>query len=193
MTPVRPRRRTAAIRIAAICAVALVAAPLPATAGPYPRSASVAPGAAVERQIEKHLAAYPGGVRISATRIAYAGGAFVITFTRPATDGATGAGPATAAAADCPSGWFCFYDGVNYAYPRGELSDCGWQDLSQYGWHDRTEAVHSRVGSSVSFINHAAGTSSHGSDQTLFTIAANGRDPDVDPHRNRADHVNRNC
>jgi hypothetical protein len=59
-----------------------------------------------------------------------------------------------AALPDCPSGWFCFYDGTNFNYPRGRLSDCGWQDLGRYGWSDRTSSIDNSTGSTIDYENH---------------------------------------
>jgi hypothetical protein len=177
-----PRRwRTLVIALTAIVAVLTVTSP--SSARP-PDGSATAPSA-VQRQIDQHLTAYPGGQQISETEISYAGGKFVLTFERPI---------GILAAADCPAGWFCFYDGINYGYPRGQLSSCGWQDLYNWGWHDRTEAVHYNLSSgSVSFLNHGS-VPSHSSDTYLFSVSASYRtDNDVSPYRNRADHVNRYC
>lgn len=46
------------------------------------------------------------------------------------------------AAADCPYGWFCFYDLPNFGYPRGKLSSCGWQNLANWSWQFRVESAH---------------------------------------------------
>lgn len=138
----------------------------------------------VQSQIDAYLAESPGGVQTNATEISYAGGAFVVTFARPR---GILAGP------DCPAGWFCFYDGVNYGYPRGKLSSCGWQDLGFYGWSDRTESVHhNQAFGTVWFINHLS--ANHGSDVRLFFISTSVRArADVAPYRNMADHVYRFC
>src|SRR5262245_12370847 len=59
----------------------------------------------VQREVDAYLAANPGGRQINATEIAYDNGAFVVTVVPEA--GILGV-------PDCPTGWFCFYDGVNY-------------------------------------------------------------------------------
>jgi hypothetical protein len=135
--------------------------------------------------VEEYLLRYPGGTRINATEISYGGGVFIVTVTR-----ASG----IQASPDCPSGWFCFYDDINYGYPRGKLSSCGWQDLAWWSWHDRTESVHYNLATgSVSFINHAPGTG-HGSDTRLFDVSSGASTlSDVSPYRNMADHVYRFC
>ncbi len=140
----------------------------------------------VQAQINAHLAAYPGGTQINATEISYADGKFIITFVP--------AGGVSPNAADCPSGWFCFYDQVNFGYPRGKLSDCGWQDLAWWGWQDRTESAHFNLpAGSVSFINHGA-TPDHSFDATVFSVSTSvPTDNDVAPYRNVADHVYRFC
>ncbi|MBB5867193.1 hypothetical protein F4553_000572 [Allocatelliglobosispora scoriae] len=166
--------------VIATVVLSLTAPPAPAQAAPTP-----APHSAQEL-IDDYLAAAPGGVQIGPNEISYDGGKFVVTLTRPRSS--------LAATADCPSGWFCFYDGVNYTYPRGKLSDCGWQDLAWWGWHDRTESVHYNFSSgSVSYLNHRT-QPDHSDDLFLFSVSsANKTDADVTPYRNMADHVYRNC
>ena len=179
MTALRQRvRGTAAVASAVIAAIALLVLGPTAYAGP------ASPGG-VQVQIDAYLAAHPGGIQLNATEISYAGGTFVVTFARA---------PGILLGPDCPSGWFCFYDGLNYGYPRGKLSSCGWQDLGFYGWHDRTESVHYNLSfGSVVFINHGVGTS-HSNDVRLFEIGINLRArSDVAPYRNLADHVYRFC
>jgi hypothetical protein len=80
-------------------------------------------------------------MQIAENEIAYDGGAFVMTFALPEQ------AITPLATADCPSGWFCFYDQASFGYPRGKLSDHGWQDLAPFGWSDRTETR-------VEFDNH---------------------------------------
>jgi hypothetical protein len=149
-------------------------------------TAYAAPNRSVQAQIDQQLAKYPGGTQINATEVAYNNGAFVITFARPdvSIDGV----------ADCPAGWFCFYDHTNFGYPRGKLSDCGWQDLAWWGWQDRTESVHYNMSSgSVTFIEHS-GPPDHSGDYGLFNVGTSNRTlSDVYPYRNMANHVYRFC
>ncbi|HCT76338.1 MAG TPA: hypothetical protein DGT23_07065 [Micromonosporaceae bacterium] len=163
----------------ALLAAAMVLAN-PGTAG------QAAPAPSIQAQIDAHLAAYPGGKQINATEVSYAAGGFVITFARTQ--------PGITGIADCPSGWFCFYEHTNFGYPRGKLSSCGWQDLAWWGWHDRTEAVHyNQYGGSVVFISHT-GPPDHSGDYGLFSVSPSRRTiSDVYPYRNMADHVYRFC
>lgn len=176
-----PRRWSTLVTVLTALVTVIAVTP-PVTAGPADGAATTP--TAVQREIDQHLAAYPGGRQVSATEISYADGTFVLTFQR-----AIGvlAGP------DCTAGWFCFYDGLNYGYPRGQLSSCGWQDLYNWGWHDRTESVHFNISyGSVSYFNHT--TANHSGDPYLFSVSASVRtDNDVSPYRNRADHVARYC
>jgi hypothetical protein len=135
----------------------------------------------VQREVEAYLAANPGGRQINATEIAYGDGAFIVTIVPEA--GILGV-------ADCPIGWFCFYDGVNFGYPRGKLSDCGWQDLGWWGWRNRTDSVHYNMASgSVTFINETGSI-----DTSLFSVDTVHRTiSDVSPYRNMADYVYRFC
>jgi hypothetical protein len=172
------RSRHAGVLAAAVATLVAIVLAMPSAAAPP----STSP---VQAQINAHLAAYPGGTQVSATEISYADGKFVMTFVT--------AGKSILAA-DCPSGWFCFYDQVNYGYPRGKLSSCGWQDLSWWGWQDRTESVHYNMSTgSVAYINHWTAPD-HSLDYTLFSVSPSApTDNDVAPYRNMADHVYRSC
>jgi hypothetical protein len=160
--------------VAALLAAAITTVAIAATAAP-------ARAADVQDQVDAYLKAHPGGVQVGPADIAYSGGRFVVTVVR--TD-------RTAAAPDCPSNWFCFYDGVNYTYPRGKLSDCGAQDLGNWGWRNRTASVHYRMSTgSVTFINETGST-----DTPLFTASTTRRTiADVAPYRDMADYVYRSC
>lgn len=137
----------------------------------------------VQAQIDDHLAAHPGGTQISPTEISYGGGAFVMTFERPRNS--------IQGSPDCPGGWFCFYDYINYGYPRGKLSDCGKQDLARWGWRNRTESVHHNQSyGSVVFIADLGG----GLEYNLFSVSTSRRTiSDVGWARNLADLVLRFC
>jgi hypothetical protein len=104
--------------------------------------------AELRQQVQLQLQLFPGGVQIDENEVAYQGGAFVMTFALPEQ------AIRPRATADCPSGWFCFYDHANFGYPRGKLSDHGWQDLGPFGWSDRTESVHNNTTTRVEFDNH---------------------------------------
>lgn len=172
------RHRVASI-ITALLAILAVTTPTPHPAAADPRTDPV------QQQVDAYLAEHPGGEQINATEISYGGGVFIVTVVREV---------GTLASPDCPSGWFCFYDDLNYGYPRGKLSSCGWQDLAWWAWHDRTESVHYNLSTgSVWFINHGEGTS-HSNDVSLFDANTVVRArADVSPYRNVADHVYRYC
>jgi hypothetical protein len=141
----------------------------------------------LQQQIELQLALAPGGRQTAANEVAYGNGKFVVTYAMP--------GASVLANPDCPSGWFCFYDNTGYVYPRGRLSDCGFQDLDDYGWSDRTESVHNNTGYAVRYINHqdyGDPSNGHNLDWDLFTNAARSAISSV-PFRNSADHVSRRC
>jgi ABC-type glycerol-3-phosphate transport system substrate-binding protein len=182
MTYPNPTRRPARRNVSAalILALLLVGAPGAAHAGPSGDPASADP---IEQLIEAYLAAHPGGVRINETELAYDGGTFIVGV-------APSTGVAMFAAPDCPNGWYCFYDGTNYAYPRGRLSDCGWQDLGNWGWRNRIESAHYNLSyGNTTFLDETGAT-----DTKLFVISTSARTiADVSPHRNRADYVYRAC
>jgi hypothetical protein len=164
-----------------ILAIVAVTTLTPALADPSPSPSDV------QAQIDAQLKAYPGGVQISPTEVSYDNGRFVMTFVQ--------AEPAVAGSADCPFGWFCFYDNRNYGYPRGKLSDCGWQDLAVWGWQDRTESVHYNMSSgSVAFINHVPTPWEHAYDEFAFGVGTSlPHLSDTSPYRNTVDHVERFC
>jgi hypothetical protein len=152
----------------------------------------------LQLQINAHLKRAPGGEQISKNQISYLGGRFIMTFALP---GQTeGTDPTRVASDDnsilssrCGRGWFCFFDGVNFTYPRGQLSDCGWQDLQDFGWSDRTESAAQNLAYGwVEYQNHTSG--GHGNDVHLFhTDTLWDEDSNVAPYRNMADHVWRSC
>ncbi|WP_435126158.1 hypothetical protein, partial [Micromonospora tulbaghiae] len=103
------------------------------------------------------------------------------------------AGDYSTLSSKCSGGWFCFFDGINYTWPRGQLSDCGWQDLQNFGWVDRTESVAQNLPDGwVEYQNHTFG--GHENDEHLFyTDTLFDQDSDVSPYRNMADHVWYSC
>ena len=140
----------------------------------------------LKAQINLQLKVAPGGKQTGVNEVSYDNGRFVVTYAMPNTIDGT---------PDCESGWFCFYDNTYWGYPRGKLSDCGWQDLARWGWHDRTESVDNSTGSSIQYIQHrdyGNPANGHSYDYTLFW-----NDPwaaiSTVPYRNQADHVRRWC
>jgi hypothetical protein len=120
-------------------------------------------------RLVKYLADHPGGEAVNDNEISYGGGVFVVTL-RPL--GALGV-------PDCPSGWYCFYDKIDFGYPRGKLSACGRQDLANWGWQYRIESAHYNMsaGYVVFYYN----------DLPLFSVGVDNRTlSDVDPYRNLA-------
>jgi hypothetical protein len=151
---------------------------LPTGAAGYAPRTAAAPDPA-----SGYLQKYPGGIRLNDNEVRY--GALIVTVTRPATS--------AAATADCPAGWYCFYDGTNYGFPRGRLSSCGWQDLVPYSWANRVASAYYDMSSGrVTFYDRR--TSDPGDDAALFTVSVATRgDPDTSPSRDKADYVYRTC
>lgn len=145
-----------------------------------PRPAAAA-AAQTQEKVDAYLAAYPGGRQINATEVEYGDGVFIVDVV-PAPNAAEGS-------PDCPSGWFCFYDYANFGYPRGKLSDCGLQDLNDWGWKDRIDSVDYAM--STGSVTFADGGSTPVS---LFSVSTTNRTMStVDPHRNQADYAYRYC
>lgn len=144
-------------------------------------SQPVSAAARTEAAVAAYLRTNPGGVPIGGRDIAYSDGTFIVTVSR---------GPATKAlaAADCPSGWYCFYDGPAYTYPRGRLSSCGWQDLGAWGWRNRIESAHYNMSSgTVAYLNENGSA-----DTVLFTTSASNRYlANAGTSSNKADYVSR--
>lgn len=126
--------------------------------------------------VAEYLSKHPGGTVINNNEISYDNGRFVVTLVPPSAN----------AVVDCPAGWFCFYDRTAYGYPRGRLSDCGWQSLITYGWQDRVESVYYNLSrGSVEFRDYGT---------PIFSVSAAAKaDSDVSPYRNRATEVYRRC
>jgi len=156
-------------------------APLAATAVAI--SAQPAHALPAKSPAAAYLANHPGGHIIDDNNLSY--GPITITVTAPVQP---------LLYPDCPAGWFCFYQYTNYGYPRGKLSDCGWQNLATWGWQNRIQsAYYNLLNGATSFINHTPGTSA-AYDQNIFTISVLNRAiPDVAPYRNMADYVYRYC
>ncbi|MEV4488646.1 hypothetical protein AB0K04_00845 [Micromonospora coxensis] len=155
----------------------LSGAVLLAPAVPGPALAASAERVAARRQVAAYLAAHPGGVAINDNEISYGGGALVITLRAP---------ERSYAVADCPWGWYCFYDRTDFGYPRGKLSSCGRQNLATWQWQFRVESAHYNMSSgSVTFSYY---------DTPLFSVGAGNRiRADASPYRNWANYVNRWC
>ncbi|MEV4497755.1 hypothetical protein AB0J84_18940 [Micromonospora arborensis] len=149
----------------------------------------------LQAQIDDHLRRFPGGVQINENEISYKGGSFVMTFAKPNSPQSRNMG--TQGTNDCPWGWYCFWDGTSFTYPRGRLSDCGWQDLYDFGWHDRTESVAQTLGSPtyVLYIGHEGSTPNHSGDDVYFFTDSAKKTISAVPvdFRNSADHANQNC
>ncbi|MCW2881526.1 MAG: hypothetical protein JWQ95_5626 [Sphaerisporangium sp.] len=142
--------------------------------------------AELRQQVALQLRIAPGGVQTSRNEISYGNGTFVVTYALP--------GQVTAAAvADCPSGWYCFYDGKSFGYPRGKLSSCGWQDLANWGWNDRTTSVHNNTRWQVAYYEHDdLGNPAYGHqyDYSLWSSGPYSTWSYVgDRNNNRADHT----
>lgn len=149
----------------------------------------------LQSQIDDHLRRFPGGVQINENEISYNGGSFVMTFAKPNSPQSRQAG--TQGTNDCPLGWYCFWDGINFTYPRGILSDCGWQDLFDFGWHDRTESVAQTSPNPVwvTYSGHEGTTPDHSGDDVYFFTDGSARTISAVPVnvRNAADHAYKNC
>lgn len=144
--------------------------------------------AALEEQVALYMKRTPGGTRISKTEVSYDDGAFVMEFADPARAKAT-----VLAEPDCPSGWYCFYEGYHYRYPRGRLSDCGWQDLARWNWQDRMSSYHNTTPRLVFLYNHV--DPAHIGDEELWQMWGyeawpNLPWPTVD---DKVDHVEKWC
>ncbi|MEU8267212.1 peptidase inhibitor family I36 protein [Sphaerisporangium sp. NPDC049002] len=146
--------------------------------------------AELRQQMALQLKIAPGGVQTSRNEISYADGTFVVTYALPER-------VTVAAVADCPSGWFCFYDGKDFGYPRGKLSSCGWQDLANWGWNDRTTSVHNNIKWQLGFREHDdLGNPAYGHqyDYPLWSSSPFSAWSYVgDANNNRADHVELFC
>lgn len=136
--------------------------------------------AELQDQIDLHLQQAPGGRQTAPNEITYGDDTFVVTYAMP--------NQRLLASPDCENGWFCFYDGGAYGYPRGKLSDCGFQDLGDFGWSDRTSSVDNGTSSNVRYYNHR-----DSGDEYMFTNNAGQHGRLSSEYTNRADHVVRVC
>ncbi|SCF44489.1 hypothetical protein GA0070216_11754 [Micromonospora matsumotoense] len=164
----RPVRAVANVVFGVLLLVSLV--PGPVLAAPVDR-------AALNPQMAAYLAVHPGGTVLNDNEVSYSGGTLVVTLRAPV---------GTHAVADCPLGWYCFYDRPDFGYPRGKLSSCGRQNLATWDWQFRIESAHYNMGSgSVTFYYDSS---------PLFSVGAGNRvRTDASPYRNWANYVSRTC
>ncbi len=156
--------RTVVAMGAALTAASAIAA-TPASAAPSPARAATSAStnstdrpsllsrqarsdAELREQIALQMTIAPGGKRVSRNEVSYDNGRFVVTYALP--------GQVALGVADCPSGWFCFYENINFGYPRGRLSDCGQQYLGDYGWNNRVSSADNSTTTPISYhdISH---------------------------------------
>ncbi|WP_371661816.1 peptidase inhibitor family I36 protein [Streptomyces sp. NBC_00280] len=88
-----------------------------------------------------------------------------------------------ALAPSCPDNWFCFYDGTNWV-TRGRLSDCGWQNLANWGWQNRIESTYNNTDDWVWYEDVATGNGWWDAPRTYYASV---------PYPNTADWVYREC
>ncbi|GAA4588000.1 hypothetical protein GCM10023194_38480 [Planotetraspora phitsanulokensis] len=137
--------------------------------------------AELREQIALQMEIAPGGKQTSPNEVSYDNGKFVVTYALP--------GQRALGVADCPSGWFCFYENINFGYPRGKLSDCGTQDLGQYGWANRISSADNSTTNSVEYWEATSfGTLYLFTNFNPGAISYVGND-----YNDRADIVHRNC
>ena len=163
--------------LAAVAAVGLLAGPAAAS------EADTTAAPSVQQQIDAQLRAAPGGVQTSANEIAWRDGAVVMTFPNVQQGEFT-----TLAVANCPSGSFCFWDAANFEGRRLQFSDCGRQDLGDYGFRNRATSWQNTTASRVNVYQSDA------IDDLLWTMAPRGRSANVGAADNdRADYFVRVC
>lgn len=46
---------------------------------------------------------------------------------------------------DCPSQYFCLWDGASYGGTRVQFHDNGWQNLTDYGFNDLASSVYNNT------------------------------------------------
>ncbi len=121
-------------RIRSVAVIALAIAAFVATVGSP--AAAQGPGTAatsLQQQIDDQLRTSPGGVQINSNQIAWKNGTVVMTF-----PDATQPRDSLRAPANCPSLYFCFWAAANFEGRRLQFSDCGVQDLGDYGFRNQT-------------------------------------------------------
>ncbi|GII59816.1 hypothetical protein Pth03_82050 [Planotetraspora thailandica] len=128
---------TAASAASSPASVAMSSASTGSTGVPSLLSRQARSDAELRDQIALQMKIAPGGKQTSINEVSYNNGKFVVTYALP--------GQRALGVADCPAGWFCFYQDINFGYPRGKLSDCGWQDLRTYGWGNRISSADNSI------------------------------------------------
>ena len=97
-------------------------------------SASAAPGASVQNQVNDQIRRY-GGAQTGPAEVSYDGGAVKVVF-----QGNVAGTP------NCPSNWYCFYQYKNWEGRRLQFQDCGAsQSLEDYGFKGKTTSWHNNM------------------------------------------------
>jgi hypothetical protein len=112
--------------------------------------------AALEAEIEALLREHPDATRYDERSISWDDGKVVLVLPDPRTSEGSprdvGTGPESVANASealtagqahgCPSGWYCVYEHANWdaSGRRLQFSDCTRNDLSNYGFRDKTSS-----------------------------------------------------
>jgi hypothetical protein len=89
----------------------------------------------------------------------------------------------------CPSGWFCFYHDANFGGRMLQFSDCGIQNLTDFGFNDQASSWVDNTGSSVDVflnINGGGGVLWHESPHSSSSFVGSGAN-------DRASSFRRNC
>jgi hypothetical protein len=62
---------------------------------------------------------------------------------------------------ECPDGWVCIWEDSNYEGRMLKFQDRGyWQDLSVYGFNDKTSSWRNRINQDARLSEHAGGAGS---------------------------------
>lgn len=58
---------------------------------------------------------------------------------------------------DCPSQFLCVWDGPTYGGERKQFHDNGWQNLTNFGFNDRTSSVYNNTNRYAQLSEHING------------------------------------
>lgn len=174
-TPIRPHT-TLTRRVLIACILSFAACGSPEAAP------------SMEGQMQELLEQFPKASQVDQRSISWSNGTVMLVLpdvNASADEAVAGFDPTTAAAVKgCPSGWYCVYEDAGWGGRRLQFSLCQRNDLSDYGFRDKTSSWVNNGPHRVQVKNDL----SLRPDEVLWTMASKSKSSYVgDSDNNKAD------
>lgn len=92
---------------------------------------------ALQAEMQEMLAEFPEATQVDKHTLSWEGGKVLMVLPGPDEGAET---RMSATWHGCPSGWYCVYQHANWGGARLQFSDCTRNDLSTYGFRDKTSS-----------------------------------------------------